>query len=323
MKSKKSMRRNKFLLTPANDFIWNQQDFVDFLIANQGQAITVDTHEEGVDLFSAGVYKLLEQFDYQDVVITTNNLIESHHSYQIKHKNPFKFFRISQIDYSKYHHWSKEKIFACLFNRPLWHRIGLAAEMQCGYSIKSIINMRANPDNSDQRSLFELQKLFEYAPNSVAKFTQIKDLWPCQIESIDTYTVGNTTVRCTDQLARFYPDFLIDIVAETWTQGDCFFPTEKTVRPMLLKKPMIVMGPKNYLEYLRQMGFRTFADFWDESYDGYEGPDRYLKILKLIDNLATKSKNELESMYWDMQYTLDHNYDLLLTQTYNKQIIML
>ena len=86
---------------------------------------------------------------------------------------------------------------------------------------------------------------------------------------------------------------------------------------------MIVMGPKNYLEYLRQMGFRTFADFWDEEYDGYADIDRYLKILDLINKVSCKSIEELEHMYWDMQYTLDHNYNLLLTQGYNKKITAL
>jgi hypothetical protein len=314
------MRRNKFFLKPANDYIWNQHEFVDFLIANQNQCITIDTSEEGVDLSSAGVYELLEQFDYQDVEIVTNNLIESHPNYQIKHRNPFKFFNVSQVDYSKYHQWSKKKIFACLFNRPLWHRIGLAAEMQCNHKDQSIINMRSDPNSIDQRSLFELQKLFEYAPDSIVKFAQVKHSWPCRIESIDTYTVGNTTTGHTDQLAYFYLDFLIDIVAETWTQGSCFFPTEKTTRPMLLKKPMIVMGPKNYLEHLRQMGFRTFADFWDEDYDGYDNQDRYLKILALIDKLSSMSVTELEIMYWDMQYTLDHNYDLIIQQDYTQKI---
>ena len=76
----------------------------------------------------------------------------------------------------------------------------------------------------------------------------------------------------------------------------------------------------NYLDYLRQMGFRTFADFWDEDYDGYEAADRLLKIQSLINLLASKSINELEKMYWDMQYTLDHNYNLLMTQSYHKQI---
>lgn len=308
------MRRNKFLLKPANDYIWNQHKFVDFLIANQGQAITVDTNEEGVDLFSAGVYKLLEQFDYQDVVITTNNLIESHPSYQIKHKNPFKFFNLTTSDYSKFHYWSGNKVFACLYNRPLWHRLGLAAQMQIDYPEQSLINMRSNSSDVDQRSLFELQKLFEYAPQSIAKFAQAQGAWPCQIENIDTYTEGNTTIGHTDQLAHFYPDIFVDIVAETWTQGDCFFVTEKTVRPILLKKPMIVMGSKNYLEYLRQMGFKTFYDFWDENYDGFSNGDRYTKILQVIDDLAKLSTSQVYNMYNKMQPVLDHNYNLLVNQ---------
>ena len=80
------------------------------------------------------------------------------------------------------------------------------------------------------------------------------------------------------------------------------------------------MGSKNYLDYLHQMGFRTFSDFWPEDYDGFDGRDRYIKILELIDNLAQKPIVELEKMYWDMQYTLNHNYDLLLNQTYNTNI---
>ena len=317
------MRRNKFLLIPANDYIWNQQEFVDFLIANQGQPITVDTNAEGVNLCSAGVYKLLEQFGYQNVTVITNNLIESHPSFQIQNRTPFKFFKLAHSNYTQYHSWNKTKIFACLYNRPLWYRLGLAAEMQCSYNDISIINLRANPHDVDERKLFEIQKLFENAPGSFNKFAQVSTTWPRQLEHQDGYTKGNNTNGHTDQLAYLYPDFLIDIVAETWTQGHCFFPTEKTVRPMLLKKPMIVMASANYLEHLRQMGFRTFGDFWDEDYDGYEGADRYNKILKLIDKLSQLSVDQLETMYWDMQYTLDWNYNLLLTQEYNKKIIKL
>jgi hypothetical protein len=314
------MRRNKFLLKPGNSHIWNQREFVDFLIANQNAPILINTGDEGVSLHAAGVFALLQQFNYTDVVILTNNLIESHTLFKVTHVNPFKFFAVGSADYLQYHQWSKQKIFACLFNRPLWYRIGIASKMQFNYSDKCLINMRANPKDVDQRLLFEIQKLFEYAPDSIASFAQVKDSWPCQVEKVDTYTEGNTTVGHTDQLAHLYPDFLIDIVAETWVQGNCFFPTEKTVRPMLLKKPMIVMGPKNYLAHLRQMGFRTFADFWDEEYDGYEGADRYARILELINRLASTSLDELETMYWDMQYTLDHNYNTLITQTYNKQV---
>ena len=314
------MRQNKFFLKPANDYIWNQQELLDFLVANQGQSIIVDTNQEGVDLYSSGVYKLLEQFRYQNVTVVTNNLIESHPSYQILHQNPFKFFELAHSNYTQYHCWNRTKIFACLYNRPLWHRLGLAAEMQYSYNTVSVINLRSNPHDIDQRKLFEIQQLFENAPNSFKKFAQVSTTWPRQLEHQDGYTKGNNTNGHTDQLAHVYPDFLIDIVAETWTQGSTFFPTEKTVRPMLLKKPMIVMGPANYLEHLRQMGFRTFSDFWDEDYDGYGNADRYHKILKLIETLSQLSPDKLETMYWDMQYTLDHNYNLLTSGTFDKKI---
>jgi hypothetical protein len=89
---------------------------------------------------------------------------------------------------------------------------------------------------------------------------------------------------------------------------------------MLLKKPFVIFGSKDYMAYLRQMGFRTFADFWDEDYDGYQGKERYLRIIKLIDQIAELSREQLESMYWDMQYTLDHNYDLLADKKYKTNI---
>lgn len=307
-------------MLPANGFIWNKNEFVQFLVKNQGQEIFVSTREEGVCLESAGVYQLLETFGFQDVTIETNNTLEQHLYFKIQIINPQKFFKITNEHYRPYHTWNKNKVFGCLYNRPLWHRIALAAEMHAKHEYISLINFRSNPHDADQQQLFEIQQLFEQAPKSLEKFCQVKHTWPKQIESIDSYTIGNTTNAHTDQLSRFYPEFLIDLVAETWTQGRCFFPTEKTVRPMLLKKPMIVMGPRDYLDYLHQMGFRTFNDFWDESYDGFADGNRYAKILELVQHLAKLTVGEFKSMYQDMQSILDHNHNLLMTQTYSTSI---
>jgi hypothetical protein len=89
---------------------------------------------------------------------------------------------------------------------------------------------------------------------------------------------------------------------------------------MLLKKPMIVMGSQDFLGYLRQMGFKTFNDFWDEDYDGYAEHNRYQKILDLTDQIAQYSKDVLEDMYRKMQPVLDHNYNLLMSRSYNTAI---
>lgn len=312
---------NYFELIPANNFIWNQTDFTKFLIENQGRPITISTHSEGVCLASAGVYTLLEQFNYTVVNIITSNVLETHPKFQITYLSPFKFFSVDHADYTQLHTWNQQKIFGCFYNRPLWHRLGLASVLHHDYSNSTLLNIRTSTQDLDQRNLFEIHQLFRNHPESFIKFSKVFNSWPIMLEDQDGYTVGNTTTGHTDQLARFYTDFLIDVVAETWTDGETFFPTEKTVRPMLLKKPFIIFGSRDYLDYLHQMGFKTFQtptlDFWSEDYDGYEGRERYIRILALIDELSKKTKEELQGLYQAMQPILDHNYNLLQTQNYN------
>ena len=314
------MEHHRFVLLPANGFVWNNNELIQFLIANQDKKILIDTHEEGVCLESAGVYQLLENFRFEEVIIKTTNPLEQHSTFKVQIVKPQKFFNITDQNYQQYHIWNKNKIFGCLYNRPLWHRIGIAAEMHTKHNNISVINFRSDPHDPDQQQLFEIQQMFEQAPQSLENFCQASHNWPVQLESTDSYTPGNTTNAHIDQLAKFYPEFMIDLVAETWTQGRCFFPTEKTVRPMLLKKPMIVMGSRDYLDYLHQMGFQTFNDFWDENYDGFADGNRYAKILELIDCLAKLPVDKLYRMYQDMQSILDHNYNLLMTKTYTTNI---
>lgn len=87
------------------------------------------------------------------------------------------------------------------------------------------------------------------------------------------------------QLLNFYPLFAVEIVCETMTLGSTFFPTEKTVRPIIGVKPFIVYGPANYLKNLRKMGFRTFNKVWDEGYDDLSGPARWHAMKIIIQDL--------------------------------------
>lgn len=90
-------------------------------------------------------------------------------------------------------------------------------------------------------------------------------------------------------LLDWYDRFDIELVMETYCRGSTFFPTEKIFRPIMAGKPFIVYGPKNFLQNLRQIGFETFSSAWDESYDQYEGEQRWAMIKSLIDTLAKDS----------------------------------
>ena len=121
---------NQFTLSPANTFVWNRPEFIQFLVNNRGQPIKVSTNFEGPCLKTCGVYELLEQFGYTDVVIQTSNCLERHPRYQFEYYLPFAFFEVDQTDYRQYHVWSQEHVFGCFYNRPLWYRLGLASTLQ-------------------------------------------------------------------------------------------------------------------------------------------------------------------------------------------------
>lgn len=311
-----------FRIKPANHFIWNLPELIDFLSQSRGQDIIITNGTEGCCAENIGLYRYLDKFDLGNVVVETSNVLETHQTYYVAHVLPWKFLDISQPVESEYHTWNLRSIFGTLYGRPLWHRIGIASHLMVHHGDKSAVGFVADPNDVDSRSLFEIDQLWLADPRSLKNFTQCQSMFPLQIQDIDPYSPGLTlSDGFISQTKRAYVNFFIDCVAETFTSGNCFFITEKTVRPMMLKKPFIIFGPRDYLAYLRQMGFRTFADFWDENYDGFSDRDRYLKILSLIDDLAKLDQSTLESMYWSMQYSLDHNYNLLMEKKFQKQIV--
>jgi hypothetical protein len=110
-----------------------------------------------------------------------------------------------------------------------------------------------------------------------------------------------------NNLYKEYNNFLVDIVCETYYNGNTFFPTEKTWRPIMLSTPFIVQGPQWYLHRLRDLGFQTFDRWWDEGYAEDPADHQPHEIVKVIDSLAEKSIQELNTMHQEMQPTLQHN----------------
>jgi hypothetical protein len=309
-----------FKLGCTSDKIWNLKELIAYLFANQGKDIEIQIFPEAISLKDIGLYDLLDLFKFNQVIIHTYNPFEHHDKYKIIFKSNFWFNKQENID-SELHNWNQEKLFFCLYHRPTASRLGLAGHLFMRHRNTSLIHFSAELD-ADNLMQFELDKLLTYCTTSVQDAGILINNLPLLLSSSNRYTY-NRGYYFDDPLTNFYKDILIDVVVESHVYGNTFFPTEKTTRPMWLKKPFIVFGSKNYLEYLRQMGFRTFGDFWNEDYDGYEGPERFKKICELIDQIATKSHNELKTMYWDMTYSLDHNYRLLISQSYNTRIIEL
>lgn len=292
-------------------------DFVKYLANQQNQVVDIMVFPEAVCLDTVGVYKILDCFTFEQVNIHTFNPFEKHDKYNIIKRpgpGPGCWFNKQETIDKELQTWNAKKKFFCFYHRPTASRLGLAGHLYTNHGHDSLIHFSASLED-DELMQFELDKLLTYNKNSIAVAGNLINHLPLLLSDPSRYT-SNQGYYYDDPLTNFYQDILIDVVVESHVMGNTFFPTEKTARPMWLKKPFIIFGSKNYLDYLHQMGFRTFSDFWDESYDGYEGRNRYNKIIDLIDSIAAMSIEQLESMHLDMTYTLDHNYDLLQKQNY-------
>ena len=311
-----------YTVTCNNDQLWKLTELLKFLTTHQEQSIVLGINPEAIDLHALGLYEILDLFNFKSVTIITANPFEYHYKYNIvqpKHYDVYRFLEEKVNIDPILHQWDKSKVFLTMYRRPTASRLGLAGHLFDHH--REISHIHFSSDTLlDSLEFYEMNKLLTYNLSSVISVGKMINELPLEVASSQGYSTWGFMANFELALRKHYQHILIDVVGETHVLGNTFFPTEKTTRPMWLKKPFIAFASKDYLCYLRQLGFKTFHDFWDEDYDGYEGRERYLRILQLIDNLSCKSISELNDMYYSMQYTLDHNYKLLQTQSYVNKI---
>jgi hypothetical protein len=90
------------------------------------------------------------------------------------------------------------------------------------------------------------------------------------------------------------------------------FLSEKLFKPIACMHPFIVLGNKDSLKKLRQMGYRTFDGFIDESYDSLPTFERFEAIILAIKKII--AIEDKVTWYKSMQDILEHNYNVLHSQ---------
>ena len=102
---------------------------------------------------------------------------------------------------------------------------------------------------------------------------------------------------------------LLQVVTETVYKEDTLHLTEKIFRPIVMQMPFVLVGAKNNLEYLRSYGFKTFGEFWDESYDNMENDQRIGAVTKLLVDLNSLSLKEKAQLQKHLAPTVEHNFN--------------
>ena len=107
-----------------------------------------------------------------------------------------------------------------------------------------------------------------------------------------------------------YNETVFNIVSET--SVDELFITEKTWKPIIAKQLFIVHSKTNFLNDIKKLGFKTYNDLIDETYDTIPNlKEKTSAIVSLCKSL--KNVNHLE-LYYNSQNIREHNLSTLFSQ---------
>jgi hypothetical protein len=97
------------------------------------------------------------------------------------------------------------------------------------------------------------------------------------------------------------------VVTETAWNGRLHI-TEKTFKPIVMQQPFILIGSRHGLSYLREYGFKTFGDIWDESYDSLPDSRRMEAVSDLCATISSWSPAQLEQAHLQSRPIVEHNF---------------
>jgi hypothetical protein len=290
---------------------WVNRDMVinQLLISNCQEPIVLNLNAEGPSLHALGIIDVVldllnKSGQTANRVYLTNwsNSVEIVPFQQLNRHLLSHFFWLSDSYQSVIPTTrTAEYLFGYFVGRRTVPRCVMLQQIQQDYSKKFLLSLMNTRDYLRWDTLDSIQDwISDWEPFD--QWRKSVDI-PClDGMSVQDQYGGNKNTN--SSLLKWYPKFDIELVAETYTHGDTFFPTEKTVRPIMAKKSLLIYGPHNYLKRLRNLGFCTWHDVWDESYDHETGPQRWNSIKKLIDHLVTCDQ---EQLYQQCLPIIQHN----------------
>jgi hypothetical protein len=201
------------------------------------------------------------------------------------------------------------KTFNALQKRPRGHRMWFFKYLYDANLLNSnFVSMNTFTRNN---SYFEGRTLTE---EEYAKLEPLTPMLPPELPT-NSNTGAFQSMSGDGYLGFFNEQTMLDswltVVSEaSFGESDhtCFI-SEKTFKPIACYHPFIIFGNKGSLQKLKEMGYKTFHPYINETYDTLDTWERMQAItdeLVRIDSLSPEAKLE---WYYNMKDILVHNYN--------------
>ena len=213
----------------------------------------------------------------------------------------------------------KKNHFLCFNGYPKIHRLLMFGELQTNLNLKnkSITSLRGDEKNPKNHFYNELVNYFTNYKNldEIKKYLDFYQKYDSNISYSYDESFWKQRSDKSAGLLNYaaHSDSFLNIVTETLHQKNIVFITEKTFKPIFSCQPFIIYGNCYTLKKLKDIGFKTFDTWWDESYDNE--PDLFKRLNKISEVLETISSWDFEycrKVLIEMENVLVDNYNRLL-----------
>lgn len=114
----------------------------------------------------------------------------------------------------------------------------------------------------------------------------------------------------------------IEVVLETLFDDGRLHLTEKSLRPIALAQPFVLVATTGSLAYLHSYGFKTFSSVWDEGYDAIKDPkQRLYAITDLMAQIDNWGPSVRERKLAEARAIAKYNQQHFFSQAFFNQVI--
>lgn len=212
-----------------------------------------------------------------------------------------------------------DKKFVCLNRRWRPHRAALVGLLECKNLLNEGYVSLGACENGNWDSVYE--RIL-----NVSDDNEFKNIWVANKDKIfniphlyvDTDTLEINVDAFTQKLKKFYDETYFSVITETnFYTGPGFdnnlHLSEKTFKVLTQRHPFLLLNNPYALRTLREIGYKTFSPFIDESYDEeLNDAKRLLKIVNEIERLSKLEGAALNDFLAGVQDICEHNYQNLI-----------
>lgn len=155
-------------------------------------------------------------------------------------------------------------------------------------------------------------------------------IWEPGCEPVDKIIGTADTVRYCGQLAHLsqiipidvYNNTIYSIVAETDADNTLSFYSEKTAKALISKRLFVAFTGFKFLKNLRAIGFQTFGDFIDESYDNIQHDgQRYQAAFDQVRYLCAQNNVAVIDTLYKARPVFEHNRNLIMNTDWTQYTV--